>query len=71
MADSSLILFLNRIIQKMKLRPFYNVHPHSEMRKMHLALGFLSQCTKHEECLFNRQRAALWSLVQNVISVML
>lgn len=51
MVDISLMLFLNRIILKMKLKPFYNIHPHSEMRKMHQVLDFLSQCTKHEECL--------------------
>lgn len=62
------MILLNRIILKVKLKPFYNVHPHSEMRIMHQVLDFLSRCTKHEECRFNRQRAALCSLVQNVIS---
>jgi len=52
MVDSSLMLFMTRIILKMKLKPFYNVHPHSEMKKMHPVLDFMSQCTKHEGCLF-------------------
>lgn len=58
MVDSSLMLFLRRIILKIKLKPFYNVHSHSEIGIMHQVLEFLSYSTKHEEYLFHRQRTA-------------